>query len=470
MRRRLLVVSSILISALLLALMLPLLSAYAADRTEDLFSKRLADVTRFSVLASPALEGGDFESLESDLTRYEEVHGAAVVVVDANGDQIAASESDIGLDTSAEVGALTRALSGTGTPPPRTAWPWRDEPLIIASPVGRDAQILGAVVMIAPTDSVRDDVTVRLAWFGLAALVVVTAVAGAVALPLVGWVIRPVRDLDEAAQRFGSGDLSTRVPASVGPPELRHLASSFNSMADSVAMSQSQQRDLVADASHQLGNPLTALRLRIELLGSGATPDQEQPIDEALEEADRLSGIVESLIELTRVGAHDPDPQPADVAEQVRHRCELWAPLYDGRLEVVTPEVAWARTTPGLIDLILDALLDNAAKFAPDSQVDVDLAALDHSWRLVVRDHGAGVDAGDVAKLGSRFFRGRAHQNVAGSGLGLAIVQARIIALGGEFEVAAADPGLRVGVTFPAATDPAPGRTGVPRGAGRADR
>ncbi|UUZ44197.1 HAMP domain-containing sensor histidine kinase [Janibacter limosus] len=297
--------------------------------------------------------------------------------------------------------------------------------MLIGSPVGRDAQVLGAVVVVAPTDEVRSDVLVRLLVLGgLGAATLLLAACGVV-VPAVGWVLRPVHALDVTAKRLSSGDMDARA-SETGPTELRDLAHTFNGMADSVQASRAQQRELVADAAHQLGNPLTALRLRVENLASeGVDRDDIEPV---LEETDRLSATVESLLHLSRVGVATVTRTRVDVAAIVRHRCEMWAPVFD-RLTVHAPPEAPALATVEVLDTALDALLDNAAKFAPGSPVEVTVTPAGGSpfvadVRVRVVDHGPGLHPDDPAKVGARFFRGRTHQNVQGTGLGLAIVRA----------------------------------------------
>ncbi len=452
-----------LVSVVLVALMAPLVITHADGRTQALFVSRLDHVTRFAVLAENALEAGDASSLESDLRRYAEVYGGSVLVINANRETVAQAGT---LDADDEPEMVEGALAGRSSPPPDTAWPWRPEEIVIASPVGRDAQVLGAVVMVAPSDSVQSSVSTWVLWLLLGGLATLLLTVFGVVSPFVGWVMRPVHDLDEAARRLAAGDLASRAHGT-GPPELRELATSFNTMADNVETSQRQQRDLVADAAHQLGNPLTSLRLRIENLGSsGADPDE---VGVVLEEADRLDDIVESLLDLSQVGAGAAAVVVVDVAEEVRHRCEMWAPaLPDLRIDV--PEKVLARATAGLIDLVLDALLDNAAKFAEGATVDVSVVAGD-PVRLRVRDHGPGLDAEDIGKVGARFFRGRAHQNVAGTGLGLAIVRARVEDVGGRVTVTAADGGgLQVDVELPAVTAGSPGSSAAHPDGARPER
>lgn len=466
MRRRLIAVAGVLLSLLLIALMAPLVSAYAEDRTKDEFTARLNDVTRFAVLAQDALETDRFGRLITDLERYTDVYHGTVIVTDANRKIVAASERGVDVSETHIAEILDRALSGSGSPQPATVWPWHDDSFVVGSPVGRDAHVLGAVVMIAPTDTIRDAVGTRLTWLALAGIAVLAAASAGLVGPFVRWILRPVGDLDVAAKRLAHGDLATRVPASAGPPELRHLARSFNQMADNVETSQRQQRDLIADASHQLGNPLTALRLRVENLQ--ANPRDVAEAEMAIEETERLNSIVESLLDLSQVGARQIELEPVDVAERARHRCEMWDPVID-HLTVGAPPTCVAYTTEGTVDLVLDALLDNAAKFAPDAPVDVTVRADGDEVVLSVRDHGPGLPAEDVEKVGARFFRGRVHQNVTGTGLGLAIVRARVEDVGGTFAVSVPDGGgLDVEVRF-RSRRAAPGSTAVRRDASPAE-
>ncbi len=448
MRRRLTVVTELLLVLLSVSLLVPLIAAYAEERTQDSYAARLTDVTRFAVLAQDSLEDGGAAGLEEDLVRYREVYGGSVLVTDRR--VVATAGPGMGDGERSAAAAITQALSGAGAGAPATVWPWGPSSFVVSSPVGRDAQVLGAVVLVAPTEVVRRDVGVRLAWLAAALVLLLAMVLGLVGR-FVTWILRPVRVLDEAAVGLADGDLSTRVPSTTGPPELRHLVRSFNKMADHVETSQRQQRDLIADASHQLGNPLTALRLRVEDLRANPDPTQ---VDLALEETDRLGAIVESLLDLSTIGAQVTAAESLDVAAQVRHRCALWAPVIDG-LAVDTPRHLLALVTPDLIDVVLDAVLDNAAKFAPGQDVSVHLSDHDDAIHLRVHDRGAGLEPDDVAKVGARFFRGRGHQNIVGTGLGLAIVRARVEEVGGTCDVEVPDEGgLAVTVTLPPAQPP----------------
>lgn len=451
-----------LVGLVLVALMSPLITTYASDRTQDFFVSRLGDVTRFAVLAEDTLARGDADALTLDLRRYSQVYGSSVLVANANRQVVASSRPDLDISDVRVRRMVEHALSGRTSEPPATAWPWSERTIVIGSPVGRDAQVLGAVVMVAPTDTVRDSVRTWMLWLVLAGLVILLLTVFVVVAPFVGWVMRPVHDLDAAARRLSAGDLDSRAHQ-LGPPELRELARSFNAMADSVQVSQQQQRDLVADAAHQLGNPLTSLRLRVENLAASAAEDHEVAL--VLEETDRLTNIVESLLDLSQVGARTVQPAPVDVAAAARHRCDLWEPVF-ASLSVRAPRAAWALATAGLVDLVLDALLDNASKYAAGAPVTVWVTREGDRVVLGVADRGPGLDEEDVTKVGARFFRGRRHQNVPGTGLGLAIVRASVEGVGGSLRVTSGEcGGLRAEVVLVGVSGDAPGSSAPPPGA-----
>ncbi|MFC6148265.1 sensor histidine kinase [Mumia xiangluensis] len=463
MRRRLLVLSTVALSFLLVALIVPLIGTYASDRTQDLFVIRQADLNRLTVVAGTAVETGSVASLRSELARYEEVYDARLVVVDADRRTVAASPGE--LDPAAVPREVSRALAGNSAEEPQPFWPWSADTYVVAAPIGRDAQVLGAVVMEIPTGGVRGDVAARLALLLGAGLGVLLLAAVGVAVPLVRWILRPVDELDDATRRMAHGDLSTRVPADDGPPELRRLASSFNDMADHVEVSQQQQAELVADASHQLGNPLTALRLRVETLSAKADADVAAELDLVLRETDRLTRIVDSLLDLGQVEAERAPQVPVDVADAVRARCRVWEPAI-ADLRVDAPPRATALAAADLVDVVLDAVLDNATKFAGGAAVEVTVAEGSRTVDLVVRDHGPGIPDEDLSKVGARFFRGTRHQNVHGTGLGLAIVRAHVAKSGGELAVRRPDgDGLEVCVTL---RRPARGSSAAPPDAARA--
>ncbi len=463
MRRRLLVLTVTTAAAVLVLLAVPLLRSYAENRAVDLHQQRLAAATRFAALADDGTAGLESPTLVSDLDRFDAVTGTTRTwVVGTDGTVVGAEDADLPRDVAGLSVAVRQALAGTPTAAPGPLWPWERDPLVVATPVGRDAQVLGAVVMVEDTGGPRSEVTRVMTVVVLGAVLFLVMVAWLVGVPLVRWIVRPVEKLEESVNALGQGR-ATAVGRVEGPPELRRLVQSFNAMVEDVEQARRQQRDLVADVSHQLANPLTAMRLRLEEL---AREDADaRPI---LAEAERMAQSLDDVIEISRVGSLDRQPVTVDVSAQLRSRVELWEPLFAGRLSASTGGgTIRAVLEEDLVPTVVDVLLDNAAKYAPEDPVEVSLVADGDVARLLVRDHGVGVTPDEAAEVGRRFHRLARHADVAGTGLGLSILELRVREAGGSVRRWAARPGLAVEVTLPLRSGDA-GRSSTRGGAGSA--
>ena len=233
----------------------------------------------------------------------------------------------------------------------------------------------------------------------------------------------------------------------LGPPELRRLAASFNHMADVVSDVMDRQRAFVAHASHQLRNPLTALRLRVEELGPSLTdPDGRSEHRLALEETDRLALVLDALLTLARAEREENERVTVDAAAVAASRVAAWAPLARRRSVTlrlaVTDAPAYARTVPTAVDQALDALIDNAVKFSgAGGAVTVAVADRDDGVALEVRDSGPGMTESQLGQATERFWRAPDAQNVDGAGLGLTIVAVLVDASDGRLTLEPADGG-----------------------------
>ncbi|MEU8105273.1 HAMP domain-containing sensor histidine kinase [Nonomuraea muscovyensis] len=466
MRRRLLVIVIGLVAGLVAALGLPLAVAGADQASQELFISRADDTARFADVAEAALSTGRTRRLTADLLRYDALYDTPVMVVNSDGQVVASSREGMSPEQDEVRLPLLRGLAGRPPQRPHVLWPWDDRPYVVVEPVVRDGRVLGAAVTISPTDRARDEVAGRLAYLALGGVVALLVVALAVAVPVVRWVLRPVHELDEAAHAVGSGRHTAHVSDRTGPPELRRLAASFNVMADGVAAAVLKQQTFVAQASHQLRNPLTALRLRVENAESTISdPHGREELRLALEEADRLGESVDALLQLARAESTHEEPGPLDVSAAVHRRAVAWRAAYDSSatpLAVDVPEGLTVTGVPDLLDHALDALLDNALKFGQGSPVEVTARLRGEAVEIRVRDGGPGLPAGELARAGDRFWRSPRHQNVPGTGLGLAITRTLAERSGGSMTLATARPhGLEVLLTLPVSG--APSGTSAPR-------
>jgi signal transduction histidine kinase len=335
--------------------------------------------------------------------------------------------------------------------------------IIVVQPVdGRRGQTVGLVVLERPVYQLNADVTSL--WVYLALLSGgAMAAATAIALYFARWVSRPLAKLDTAARRIADGDLAVRARTGMGPPEVRRMAATFNMMAGRLEALVHGHRAMLADASHQLRTPLTALRLRLDLLAVDSGPAAAAELAEAQEEIARLSRLVDGLLATARAEAVTEQLETIDVLEAVAERVAAWQPVADGHgvKLLVEPPVESAKSPAehpqialgaGHLDQILDNLLDNALDAIGEraGTVRISVAAAETGTVVTVADDGPGMTAHERSRAFLRFTTGS--QN--GTGLGLAIVHRLVTANGGTIRLAdTPGGGLTVIIEFPA---PAP--------------
>lgn len=262
--------------------------------------------------------------------------------------------------------AFREALAGRRSHNPPQVWPWQRDRLTIASPVVHEGDVIAVVVTDSPTGQMRSRILRGWLLIGAGESAAMLLAIGA-AIRLTGWVLRPVRVLDAVTHDIATGRMHSRVAVSGGPPELRRLARSFNEMADTMEDVLEQQRAFVADASHQLRNPLAALLLRIELLAL-ELPDGNEEIASVRAEGKRLARVLDDLLGLALAEHADPDLQLTDIADLVAERVGSWRPVADReevglRYEGPAGATGWA--DPVALSSALDAVVDNALKFTP---------------------------------------------------------------------------------------------------------
>ncbi|MFF8917778.1 ATP-binding protein [Streptomyces sp. NPDC015032] len=458
MRTRLLPLLIILMASVLLALGFPLAVSVAAAQQQRVVIDRIDDTARFAALAQFVAERTPgYEErrriLRSELDAYASVYGIRAGVFYRDDSAMAKAPATWQLPIEGEGReAFKEALLGRRSHDPPQVWPWQRGRVVVASPVVRDGDVVAVVVIDSPTADMRAR-TLR-GWLLVAAgEAVAMLVAVGAAIRLTGWVLLPVRTLDAATHDIASGRMRSRVAASGGPPELRRLARSFNEMADNVEDVLEQQRAFVADASHQLRNPLAALLLRIELLAL-ELPEGNEEIASVRTEGKRLGQVLDDLLDLALAEHAAADLRLTDMGALTAERVASWRPVAEEkgvrlRADGASAVTAWA--DPIALSSALDAVIDNALKFTPaGEEVLVTVAAGRDDVTVVVADRGPGLTAQERERVGDRFWRSAQHQNVQGSGLGLSISQALLAAGGGSIGYAAHEPhGLRVTVSVP---------------------
>jgi two-component system sensor histidine kinase MprB len=268
--------------------------------------------------------------------------------------------------------------------------------------------------------------------------------------------LRPVHRLTGAVEDVArTRDLSRPVPEG-GRDELGRLAASFNSMLAALDTALRSQRQLVADASHELRTPITSLRTNIELLQRGEPADPEERrrvLDDAVGQLGRRGHHVAELIDLAREEESPPLPaEEVPLDDVVRGVIASAAQHWPNTEFALDAEPSVVRGDPERIERAVRNLIDNAAKWTPPGTV-VEVSV--RSGEVAVRDHGPGVAESDAPHVFDRFWRAPGARSLPGSGLGLAIVKEVARAHGGSVSVERAPTG---GALF-RLRFPAPGRS-----------
>lgn len=411
MRRRLILGTIGMVLAVLGVLEIPLAVTYARREQDSVNTALQRDAAVFGAVSGQIIENPGDHDVDRLAQRFSREPGELVSVVDRVGKRLTSASrltSDAGF-----VRILERARGGTASSGERLGLSY------VAQPLGDGDDRLGALV-IARSDATVDQRVHRF-WLALGALdVVVFAVSLFFTMRFSHWVVDPLRRLDDHAAALGAGDLSARAETRDGPPEVVTLARTFNAMADRLNELVTSQRRFVADASHQLRTPLTALRLRLETLDPDDAAGIAATREAALTEATRLSRLVDGLLSLARAEGRRIDREDVKVTEVVLARHDAWAPLAAERgvelsFQAESGRAVRARLAPGHLEQILDNLIDNALDASPAGS-SIELRVVGNEVHVI--DHGRGMTDDERHRAFDPFWRGSGN----GTGLGLAIV------------------------------------------------
>ncbi|HEY3872612.1 MAG TPA: HAMP domain-containing sensor histidine kinase [Actinocrinis sp.] len=325
--------------------------------------------------------------------------------------------------------------------------------LRVAVAVGDDGNLSGTVVFARSTDPLDDRIAALWGWLTISGLgILVLGVA--LALWLARWVARPLHGLRATAAELGEGALAARAPVGLGPPEVRELAEAFNRMAERTETLVQGHQAWMADVSHQLRTPLTALRLRLDVLAEETRGETAAELAGVQEEIGRFSRLVDGLLAVARAEAAVPRPQAIRTSDVVAERIAAWEPVARERRVALRAEpdsaAPQAYLGPGDLEQILDNLLANALEAVPDGGWVTVAVAAEQRNRVSVRVVDDGPGMGEAAKAAAFHRFGR--PDARGNGLGLAIVHRLATANGGTVGLEdTPDGGLTVILSLPTA-------------------
>ncbi len=373
------------------------------------------------------------------------------------------------LPVGAPVGTGARVLepltpSPTGRPPVYTGT-FRSHRAVwdfVATPI--DNRFVSLLILARPQSSITAQATSQLLRPILISGAAALGLALLVTLALSHTITRPLRELRGAAEDLAAGNYGRRVGVT-GDDEIGVVGQAFNRMAEAVERARAQQRDFLANVSHELKTPLTSLIGFSQALMDGSLRSEEEKARAAAilhEEAQRVLRMSQELLDLARVEAGQItfNLQAVDLGVLLKQEVELIRPRAQRRgLEIrlaFPAELHPVHADPDRLHQILENLLDNSVKYARPG-TPVGIAVADGFGRVRTSVVNQVSDpAPDPARLFERFYRA-AHSrgSASGAGLGLAICRELALAQGGSLTAELIPPGaLAVHLELPAAGPP----------------
>jgi signal transduction histidine kinase len=462
----------------------PLLVSAAAERTGRLLIDRTAALDRFAVLAAQGITGGDPTTLREEAHAYSQLYGEGVLVIDQRRRPLV-TEGGLSADDPTLKPLIDGALRNQPRQPMPQLRPWSVDDVILTRPVGTGIRITGVVALRVSVRAAAADIA--RAWT-LILIGALSAAGGFVALALLlaRWVLRPLAGLEQGVLAMAAGEHGTHVPRLGGPPELRALTDRFNHMSDALAAAAEREHQLVADASHQLRNPMAALRLRLDSLAQHIPTHAQHGYHSLATEVTRLEALLDGLLALSSAdhaaghAAHHTHPEGEREANENEDEDEdgggggawCWpSPVAAARVEAWRPAAANANVwlicdvpdqlhptacPESELAQILDVLLDNAIRYTgTGATATLRATHNEHTVTLRVEDNGPGLTATQRQHATRRFWRAAHHHNgtnTTGSGLGLAIAERLLTTRHGTLSIQPNQPhGLIVQATLPRA-------------------
>ncbi len=255
----------------------------------------------------------------------------------------------------------------------------------------------------------------------------------------------PLRRLSSAAERFGRGEEVAPLPEQ-GPEELHRVTRAFNEMQARISRSIAERTRLLAALGHDLRSPLTAMRVRVEMVEDEETRTRLTAIIAEMQE------MVESTLSFARGMVTAEESQSVDMGAWLGALVSD-ARALGGAATLQAPGGLMARIKPVAMRRAMRNVIENALRYGGGAEVTLEAAG--DALRILVRDRGPGIPEDDLERVFDPFVRVEASRNkeTGGTGLGLSIARTIIHAHGGEIHLRnRAGGGLEVAVTLPRST------------------
>ncbi len=276
-------------------------------------------------------------------------------------------------------------------------------------------------------------------------LPIVVLLIGFAGYAVAGQALQPVEEMAQRARKISAERLNQRLTIQNPTDELGNLGLAFNETLARLEKSFEQLRRFTADASHELRTPLTAIRSvgEVALQNSGDSVYYRDIIGSMLEEANRLTRLVESLLTISRAdaGQIQLERELINVLDLVQESAALLEVLAEEKQQTITIEGDAAISIAAdrlILRQVFINLIDNAVKYSPaGGLIEVRVKSVADEAQIEIRDNGPGIASDHAEKVFQRFYRidkARTHSE-GGAGLGLSIVEWSVSAHGGRIEL-----------------------------------
>ena len=315
-----------------------------------------------------------------------------------------------------------------------------DAAFTVGVPFQQYGSVAGAVFIQTKAQRIQggmEDLLLQAMAAALAAAILGAAAVGVI----VRSIMKPLTSLTEAARAMGEGDFSVQLDETRGDRELRQLTHTFRGMREKLGEMEKSRREFVANVSHELRSPITSIRGFAEGMADGVIPEEEHPkyLRLVAEESNRLSRLVEDLLQLSRLEREDAMPEKTDFDINEMLRRAVIRRMNDLETNEIDVDCDF-REDPCLvnadserIEQVVINLLDNAIKFTGEKgRIVLRTEIRAGTAEITVWDNGIGIPPEDRSRVFERFFTSdRAHTSGKGTGLGLSICQ-RILEMHGR--------------------------------------
>ena len=305
----------------------------------------------------------------------------------------------------------------------------------------------GVVVVAASTDAI-DDGLANARWFTLIAGIAAAAIAAIACLIMTTRALRPLSQLNaDVMEVQRTADPTRRIASEPTGDELEQLARALNAMLEALQRAREVERRFVADASHEMRTPLTALRGNAAYLSRHGADADAAAFHDLESDMERLAQLLERLLALAREDAAGQPSEPVMVYD-VLDRFST-----DPRVELRAEEGLVVRADADAIERALTNLIENAKLYGPaDAPIVLSAERDGEDVVLTVTDAGDGIPDATIELATTRFWRGSNSIGHDGAGLGLGLVRVTAERHGGSFTI----DGASFSIRLPAVTEPLP--------------